>query len=98
MDTYKHAKYEELKIGDIIGWIQSNKVPGNIKYIVTRSYNPTNNTIGFKSLEDGYMWSNYVVAGTETRLVLWQTLSKEEKILNKIKYLDKRYKERKVNV
>ncbi len=96
MDTYKHVKYEELKIGDIVGWTQSNKVPGVSRYVVTRLYNPTNNTIGFKSLEDGYTWSAYMVAGTEDRLILWQTLSKEDKILNKIKYLDKRFNERKL--
>ncbi len=101
--TFRKAIYEDLKVGTIFTWssfIDADK-PADNRYKVTEDYNPQTKTISFETYDTSVRdrWVGYKVSPTMSKSVfIIEYLSKEEMLIEKIKYLDKRYSERNKNV
>lgn len=99
---YERTAFKDLRIGDRFTWIMDyNGLPQPVSYIVDKIH-PTGN-LDFSCVgDDVYMatrkWVNWKPMPSDHKDLiryLDTILSKEESILEKIKYLDKRYQERK---
>ena len=97
---WERVSLTDLKVGDIFTWgaYHDLHVPSANHYQVTVLFNPDTNSLGFKThgMKIVDHWRDYKLSPAQTKNVFRIFYpSKEELILNKIKYLDKRYSERK---
>ena len=94
------ATYNDLQIGDHFIWLDEYNDTLSYNYVILNKwYDPVINML-YLSFKDTrgtpYTWTDYKIHGTdyEDRLYKVITKSKQELIIDKIKYLDKRYQER----
>ena len=103
MQKYERVRFKDLKIGDHFTWMYRG-IPQHDSFILTgihdddsysfRIYKPSN-------YRNKTMWNHWLPIGSdhENLIRFIDTsikLTKEEQIIEKIKYLDNRYKERKI--
>ncbi len=101
MDKYFRVSSGQLKVGDIFAFLGiETKQPQKARFVVTKVYDDPN-YIAFRNTKDPMQsWSKYhVYPGLWERIVKYSSgMSKDEAILEKIKYLDKRFEERRAHV
>lgn len=97
---YTHVHVSDLKIGDIVCWlsIETGK-PQRDKFRIT-ALPDARGYFGFVDINNpSRVWTRYkMYPGTECRFIRFAPIDKNEAILEKIKYLDKRFAERRTHV
>lgn len=84
----------EIKVGDNITWLSSTNGFSGITFIVTNT-NP--DTFSFyNKMFPTQRWTHYPIKSAfNGRLRICESMSKEQAVLNKIKYLNTRFQNRK---